>query len=97
MEGFPIDIETRYGASIVVTQEHWGHIVTGHGELFGREGVVMDAVRDPDDRLQQEGEEHTYHYFYRTDELPGYQFVCAVVNEEEEFLVTAYPTNKKKV
>lgn len=59
---FPAIVTDPNGRSVHLTEERWGHIVTGHPELESHLADILTVVRKPQHRLQgrSEGEEWLY-------------------------------------
>jgi len=92
---FPVKIIDFQGLEIKLNRERWSHIVSRHGELSGMLEEVVETVRDPEEVIQQSDREDTFHYFRSEEKLDYNDYICAVVNTEKEFVVTAYSTDQK--
>jgi len=97
MKEFPFRVIDSQRRTIILTRERWSHIADRHGELVGLRKEILRTIKDPEEIIKQEGRDDTYHYFLSTDKLEYNKYICVVINTEEEFLVTAYPTSQKKV
>ncbi|MFB6199632.1 MAG: hypothetical protein ABEJ83_02030 [Candidatus Nanohaloarchaea archaeon] len=97
MTGFPLLAVDPEGIELELTRERWSHIVSRHGELSNCVEEVLETVRSPEEVVAQSGRNDTFHYFREVSELEYNDYICVVVNVEKEFLVTAYPTSRKKV
>jgi len=75
------EVTDSEGRIVVLTFERWRHIVERHESLHRRNGEVLQAVADPEDRLQgrRPGEE----WFYGRS-APPEKWIKVVVHFEED-------------
>lgn len=97
MSDWPLEVEDQEGRELELSRERWMHIVSRHGELSGMQDEIINTIESPGEILKQSGRDDTFHYFRSVDGLEYNDYICAVVNIEECFIVTAYPTSRKKV
>jgi hypothetical protein len=89
-------IVTPLGFSVRVTRAYWELIVTvKYSVMRGREVDVQRVLQTPEEVRRSRGD-HTVLLFYRIEE-PG-RWLCAVAKRlnDEEFLITTYPTDAIK-
>ncbi len=90
-------ITSPFGLRVRVPVERWEQIITfKHPVMRGREGDVCEVLAQPD-QIRRSRSDARVLLFYRA-ERPG-RWICAVVKEvedEEAFLITAYPTDAIK-
>jgi len=86
----PLEFEVR------VTRERWSLIATvKHPAMIGREDAVRITLEQPE-QIRQSRTDSQVLLFYRPD--GDRRWVCAVAIQDEEqgFLITAYPTDAIK-
>ena len=90
-------VATRLGFAVRVTKRHWEKIVSEkHPVMTGREEDVRRTLSDPD-QIRQSRSDPAVFLFY-TGEKPG-RWLSAVVkrvDNDDGFLITAYPTDAIK-
>ncbi len=91
------EIDTPIGLHVTATHERW-NLIAGlkHPVMRGREEDVRVSLRDPHE-IRQSTTDRTVLLFYRLDQPR--RWICAVVKKvdnEQGFLVTAYPTDAIK-
>jgi hypothetical protein len=88
---------TRLGFSVRVTRRQWEKIVSEkHPVMVGREDDVRRALSDPN-QIRQSKSDPTVFLFY-AGEKPG-RWLSAIVKKvdnDDGFLITAYPTDAIK-
>jgi hypothetical protein len=91
------DALTPLKFKVHVTRRYWQLIVNvKHPVMQGREETVRQALTNPEE-IRLNSSDPTVYLFY-TAEHPG-RWVCAVAkreNEDDGFLITAYPTGAIK-
>ena len=90
-------VATRLGFTVRVTKTQWQKIVSEkHPVMAGREDDVRRALSDPD-QIRQSKNDPTVFLFY-AGERPG-RWLSAIVKKvdnDDGFLITAYPTDAIK-
>ena len=85
------------GFKVHVTHRYWQLIVSvKHPVMLGREEKVRQALTNPEEIRQSRSDPAVY-LFYTPERLG--RWVCAVAkreNQDEGFLITAYPTDAIK-
>jgi hypothetical protein len=87
-------IKTPLGAEIRVTKEYWNYLITKkHTVMHGKEEIVIETLRDPDE-IRRSIIDHSVFLYYKRHE----RLYCAVARHinGKGFLITAYPTDKVK-
>jgi hypothetical protein len=93
---FFFDVQTPLGFRVRVTHAYWQLIITiKHPVMAGREIEIQDTLADPDEVRLSRSDPNVY-LFYRAQQIG--RWVCAVSKREENegFLITAYPTDAIK-
>ncbi len=87
---------TPLGFRVHVTRAYWELIVTvKHPVMAGRENDVKDTLENPDEIRQSKSDAKVY-LFYKQERIR--RWVCAITrrDDDEGFLITAYPTDAIK-
>jgi len=88
---------TRLGFAVRVTKRQWERIVSEkHPVMAGRQRDVLDVLSNPDEIRESKRDPMVFLFYVR--EKPG-RWLSAVVkrvDNEDGFLVTAYPTDAIK-
>jgi hypothetical protein len=87
-------IKTPLGAEIRVTKDYWNYLITKkHPVMHGKEEIVIETLRDPDE-IRRSIIDHSIFLYYKRHE----RLYCAVARHinGNGFLITAYPTDKVK-
>lgn len=96
MQKVLFEIRTPLDFNVHVTEEYWKIIVTiKHPVMKGHEEEVKFVLSDPDEIRQSKKDQNVY-LFYR---IQGQKrWFCAVVKNDNDdgFLITAYPTDNIK-
>jgi hypothetical protein len=91
-------VATVLGITVRITKNQWGRIVSvKHPVLAGKEDDVRLVLSDPEEVRQSKDDPEVF-LFYRLHG-PG-RWLCAVakkVDNDDGFLITAYPTATIKV
>jgi len=96
VEGMLFEVLTPLGFWVHVTQRYWQLIVTvKHPVMQGQEERVKQALTHPEE-IRLSRHDPTVYLFYTTEQVG--RWVCAVAKREnnEGFLITAYPTDAIK-
>ncbi len=90
-------VATRLGFAVRVTKKQWERIVSEkHPVMAGREGDVRGVLSNPEEIRQSKRDPMVFLFYVR--EKPG-RWLSAVVkrvDNDDGFLVTAYPTDAIK-
>jgi hypothetical protein len=89
-----LKVKTPLGIEIRTTKEYWNYIITKkHTVMHGKEEIVIETLRDPDEIRRSVIDYSVFLYYKRLDRL-----YCAVAKHinSNGFLITAYPTEKVK-
>lgn len=84
----PLDIDVR------TTVAYWEYLITiKHPVMKGKEDIVKDTLRSPDEIMQSSTDKDVFLYYKQSDRL-----YCVVVKHIgiEGYLITSYPTDKVK-
>jgi hypothetical protein len=88
---------TPLGFCVHVTRGYWDLIVNiKHPVMTGRENDVRNVLESPDEIRQSRSDKDVY-LFYKAEREK--RWICAVskqTDEDEGFLITAYPTDAIK-
>lgn len=87
-------VRTPLNIEVKTTVDYWEYLVTvKHPIMKGKEDTVKTLLQFPDEIRQSKTEHDIFLYYKQLDRL-----YCAVVKhfKMEGFLITAYPTDKKK-
>jgi hypothetical protein len=90
-------VTTRLGFAVRVTKRQWEKIVSEkHPVMAGRERDVLGVLSDPEEIRQSKHDPMVFLFYVR--EKPGrwLSAVVRMVDNEDGFLVTAYPTDAIK-
>ena len=91
------NVPTPLGIDVRTSRRYWRlDVVAKHDVMLGREDDVTDTLQNPDEVRRSRRDPEVF-LFYRS-ERPG-RWTCAVIkriNDDEGFLMTAYPTNAIK-
>jgi hypothetical protein len=90
-------VATRLGFTVRVTKKQWEKIVSEkHPVMAGRERDVRDVLSNPEEIRQSKRDPMVFLFYVR--EKPGRRLSAVVkkVDNEDGFLVTAYPTDAIK-
>ena len=90
------EAETLLGFRIRVTRERWQLITTvKHPVMAGREQQVRAALEMPDEVRQSRSDPAVF-LFYRAEHTKRWMCAVARQNDQDGFLITAYPTDAIK-
>lgn len=92
-QDFLFEVLTPLGFRVHVTRTYWELIVTiKHPAMRGRETDIRETLERPDE-IRLSSSDSTVYLFYRAKRAG--RWVCAVSKrlDEEDFLITAYPTD----
>ena len=96
VEGLLFEVLTPLGFRVHVTRRHWQLIVSvKHPVMQGQEQKVRHTLTHPEEIRLSRSDPAVY-LFYTTEHIG--RWVCAVAKREnnEGFLITAYPTDAIK-
>lgn len=84
------------GETVRLTDERVQHVISQHPEVASLGGqAIGDALMQPDAIIVSASGDRLYYRYYRGTEV-GDKFICVVVKSIEEFVVTAYMTDRQK-
>ena len=86
-----MEIRSKSGVLVRLTEERWSHIIDEHGELFGLRAELLRTVSDPEKILA--GNEGAL-LALRTVEPGKWLVVVYREIEEDGFIITAFLTRK---
>jgi len=90
------EVETPVGFRVRVTRARWQLIVTlKHPVMAGREQQVRAALESPDEVRQSQADLEVF-LFYRAEQARRWACAVARRNDNDGFLITAYPTDAIK-
>ena len=92
-QGLLFEVLTPLGFRVRVTRERWNLITTvKHPVMAAREDVVRATLENPE-QIRQSRSDSEVLLFYRAERSS--RWVCAVAKRaaDQEFLITAYPTD----
>lgn len=91
-----VDVRSRGGVPIRLTDERWGHVTRGHPELDSQRERVLETLTEPE--LLQEGDQGellAIRFYERTPITRKYLVVAyREVDETDGFVLTAYFTRR---
>jgi len=88
------EITTPLNVGVRITAQYWEYLITKkHRFMAGRESIVKDTLRSPDEIRQSRTDRDVFLYYKHADRL-----YCVVARHEGTagFVITAYPTDKVK-
>lgn len=90
------EVETPVGFRVRVSTQRWSLIVREkHPVMCGREESIRSVLKSPEEVRRSRHDANVFLFYVQ--EEPG-RWLCAVAkrNEEDGFLITAYPTDAIK-
>lgn len=86
-----MDIESKHGIPIRLSDERWEHITTEHAELIDRRDQVLEAVANPERILAGNAGEQL-----AVREIEAGKWIVVVYREfdEDGFIITAFLTRR---
>jgi len=91
------EVKTKLNFKVSVTLDYWNYITeVKHPHMKGRENEVVEVLKEPE-QIRQSMRDRNVYLFYRKiiyDDSPRH--ICVVINKEEEFVITAYITDRIK-
>lgn len=84
----------KFGRTIILTDEHWRHIILRHPELKNHQADLAKTLAIPDIIVQNELDQKIllYHKFYKQVKA----YIVVIVQTERKFVITRYISLKIK-
>ncbi len=88
-----MDIESKHGIPIRLSDERWEHITTEHGELIDQRDQVLETVANPERILAGNAGEQL-----AVREVEAGKWIVVVYREldEDGFIITAFLTRRNR-
>lgn len=90
-------VKTPLGNTVSTTEAYWNHLVSvKHPHIKGLEKDVIETLSSPDMIRKSKSNANVYLYYKEISYHGKNYHMCAVANNAEKFLITAYITDRVK-